>query len=74
MKALPDNDDKSWEVGKEKGKNETHQLRQVSCPRDHKWEQFGSNAECRVCHIGFPLGAGGTVQDGHIYIIGEKVI
>lgn len=34
----------------------------------------GTEAECPRCHVGYGLGVGAEVKDGHIYIQGELVL
>lgn len=59
--------------------NESEILRlgeNLSCAMaDHYFVRNELNeAECRKCPIGYPLGIGSEVKNGHIYIHGEFVI
>lgn len=48
----------------------------VTCTKgNHNFVQVsGTEAECPRCHVGYGLGAGAEVKEGHIYIHGELVI
>lgn len=73
-KTVPDNRDKFWTVGKYQADNKVLTLKQMSCAGRHTFRQIGFNAECTKCPVGYPLGIGGEVREGHIYIKGELVI
>ena len=73
INPLPPANDKFWKVGKEEADNKTLHLKRVSCLQ-HTFVQLGFNAECTKCHIGFQLGIGAEVKEGHIYIKGQLIV
>lgn len=48
----------------------------VTCARDtHMFVMVsGTEAECTKCHIGFVLGPGVTLNEGHLYLSGELMV
>lgn len=69
---LPPDNDPFW---KEAEVNRYKVGPNLACGRgEHKFIQKGAAAECTKCPVGYNLGAGGEVKDGHIYIRGELLI
>lgn len=73
-KNVPDNRDKFWKVGEHQADNRVLTLKQVSCVGGHTFRQIGFDAECTKCPVGYPLGIGGEVKDGHIYVKGVFLV
>lgn len=47
----------------------------ITCAKGgHVFDRQGQNAKCRKCPVGYPLGVGMDVVDGHIYAGNELVL
>ena len=68
---------KMQEAKKEEKKEELLKLGpNLTCEKgSHEFKyRTGSEVECLKCPIGYPLGPGAILKDGHIYIHGEFAI
>lgn len=48
----------------------------VNCAKNEHYFEYisGTEVQCTKCPMGYPIGPGTEVRDGHIYIHGTRVI
>lgn len=69
--TLPPSGDEFWQYSKKFN----HDMNKIEQKCNHFFKRMnGREVECVKCHIGFVLGVGWLLKDGHIYKGKEKVL